>query len=552
MPYDQTGDNPNANISTYNDVAGDQHNTNISKPEEQINHGPVPSDVENDVRGDQHNANSSTSRDIVNGTVKKIVYEGKRMFSDWTGNGNSILVHNDKSVHNNANTTNNSDSHSVTTNTYHGPSLKDLLSLGIGRQAAEATASQPQLGASNGSTGNVGSLHSGDVVKGESRPEHGMGTHTNEDTPKIPTVPSPEGGEVARKPDVLPLSEHNTTDKPIEGTMNENSLLQARGRPLGTTEIKDIESVPAQNSVRAPSEDVATHHGVTVTPRVAEESTMSKSTHLHPINPPSGDFCGRSSNLSLSLDQLPSVVLPSENSQVAADSARILKHLRSYDWTRASRQASRVIDQLEKNSKVLEDALNLVRCWEPKAHELQHQPSVSELKKFLREFWDALAEVKDNFEEVASGSKLIADVTYQTVDELMEQAKKDVDAATQWSFYGAISCATVIGLPLGLVMFGRASHETGRGQQREKDAKHLDGIRKDTDSLATKMRRAAKWWSTLAEHITAIKRVMDGMEAGDTVPSAIIEALKNLHLSLDNYINAHEPSAAGVSRLTSD
>lgn len=474
------------------------------------------------------------------------------MFSDWTGNGNSILVHNDKSVHNNANTTNNSDSHSVTTNTYHGPSLKDLSSLGIGRQAAEATASQPQLGASNGSTGNVGSLHSGDVVKGESRPEHGMRTHTSEDTPKILTAPSPEGGEVARKPDVLPLSEHNTTDKPIEGTMNENSLLQARGRPLGTTEIKDIESVPAQNSVRAPSEDVATHHGVTVTPRVAEESTMSKSTHLHPINPPSGDFCGRSSNLSLSLDQLPSVVLPSENSQVAADSVRILKHLRSYDWTRASRQASRVIDQLEKNSKVLEDALNLVRCWEPKAHELQHQPSVSELKKFLREFWDALAEVKDNFEEVASGSKLIADVTYQTVDELMEQAKKDVDAATQWSFYGAISCATVIGLPLGLVMFGRASHETGRGQQREKDAKHLDGIRKDTDSLATKMRRAAKWWSTLAEHITAIKRVMDGMEAGDTVPSAIIEALKNLHLSLDNYINAHEPSAAGVSRLTSD
>ncbi|KAI6012089.1 hypothetical protein BKA83DRAFT_333651, partial [Pisolithus microcarpus] len=368
MPYDQTGDNPNANISTYNDVAGDQHNTNISKPEEQINHGPVPSDVENDVRGDQHNANSSTSRDIVNGTVKKIVY-----VSDWTGNGNSILVHNDKSVHNNANTTNNSDSHSVTTNTYHGPSLKDLSSLGIGRQAAEATASQPQLGASNGSTGNVGSLHSGDVVKGESRPEHGMRTHTSEDTPKILTAPSPEGGEVARKPDVLPLSEHNTTDKPIEGTMNENSLLQARGRPLGTTEIKDIES----NSVRAPSEDVATHHGVTVTPRVAEESTMSKSTHLHPINLPSGDFCGRCSNLSLSLDQLPSVVLPSENSQVAADSARILKHLRSYDWTRALRQASRVTDQLEKNSKVLEDALKLVRCWEPKAHELQHQPSKS-------------------------------------------------------------------------------------------------------------------------------------------------------------------------------
>lgn len=548
MPYDQTGDNPNANIGTYNDVAGDQHNTNVSKPEEQINHGPVPSSVENDVQGDQHNANASTSRDIVNGTVKKIVHEGKRMFSDWTGNGNSILVHNDKSVHNNANTTNNSDSHAVTNNTYHGPSLKDLLDLGIGRQSAEATTSQPQLGASNGSTGNVGSFHSGNVVKGHSRPEHGVGTHTNEDMPKIPTVLSPE---VAGKADVAPLSEHSTNDKPIERTVNESSLLQAQGPPPETTEIKDIESVPAQNSVRAPSEDVATHNGVTATSRVAEESTTSKSARLHSINQTSGDFRGRSSNLSLSLDQLPSVVLPNENCRVAADSARILKHLRSYDWTRASRQASRVIDQLEKNSRVLEDALNFVRRWEPKARELQDHPSVSELKKFLREFWDALAEVKANFEEVASGSKLIADVTYQTVDELMEQAKKDVDAATQWSFYGAISCATIIGLPLGLVMFGRASHEPGQGQQREKDAKHLDGIRKDTDSLATEMRRTAKWWSTLAEHISAIKRVTDGMEGGDTVPSAIIEALKNLRLSLDNYINAHEPSL-GVGRLTDD
>ncbi|KAI6112156.1 hypothetical protein EDD16DRAFT_1806542 [Pisolithus croceorrhizus] len=270
---------------------------------------------------------------------------------------------------------------------------------------------------------------------------------------------------------------------------------------------------------------------------------------------PSGDFCGRSSNLSLSLDQLLSIVIPNKNYQVTVDSAQILNHL----W---------VIDQLEKNSKVIDDALCLVRCWEPKACELKDCPSMSELKKFMREFWDALAEVKASFEEVSSGSKLIANVTCQTVNEPMEQAKKDADTGTQWTFYGAISCATVIGLPLGLVMFSRASHkhtifcliyncilhieETGWGQQQEKDAKHLDGIKKDMHSLATKMRHTMKWWSTLAEHIMAIKHMMDGMEAGDAVPPAIIQALQNLHLSLDNYINAHEPSDASVIRLTSN
>lgn len=528
MAYEQTGDNPIAHIGTYNDVARNQHNTGVSKLEEQVSDGLVASSVENDVQGDQHNTNASTSRDIVNGTVKKIVYEGKRMLSDWTGSGNSILVHNDKSVHNNANTTNNNDSHSITNNTYHGPSLKDILGLGIGRQPGELTISQPQLGVNNGSAGNVGPFHSGGAIKEDSRHEQGMGANTNEDTPKLPAVSTPDGGEVARKPDVVPFGKHNTPEKPTERFTNESCMLQDQDQPTEKTDIKDIASVPAQNSVRAPSEDVATHHG------------------------PSGDSCGRRSNPSLSLDQLPSIVLPNENYQVAVDSARILNHLRSYDWTQASRQASRVIDQLEKNSKVIDDALSLVRRWEPKARELKDCPSVSELKKFMREFLDALAEVKASFEEVASGSKLIADVTCRTVDELMEQAKNDADAGTQWTFYGAISCATVIGLPLGLVMFGRASHETGQGRQRENDARHLDGIRKDTDSLATKTRRATKWWSTLAEHLTAIQRVTDGVEAGDTVPPAIIQALKNLHLSLDSYINVHEPSDAGVIRLASD
>ncbi|KAI6017125.1 hypothetical protein EDC04DRAFT_482715 [Pisolithus marmoratus] len=265
---------------------------------------------------------------------------------------------------------------------------------------------------------------------------------------------------------------------------------------------------------------------------------MSKST-CRSVSQPSGVLCRRSSNLSFCLDQPASVIPPSENSQIAASSARILSHLRSYDGTRAPRQVSRIVDQVGKNSKIIDDAIHVVKHWELKARELKDRSSVNELKKFIRGFWNAIVEVKASFEEATSASRIIADETRQSVDQLMEQAKKDVDSAAEWTFSGAIACATVIGIPVGLVMFGRASHESGLGQQREKDVNHLDGVRKDTDSLATQMGGTAKWWSSLAEYISDIKRVTDGLEAEDTVPPTVIEALENLHQSLDNYTNVH-------------
>ncbi|KAI6017127.1 hypothetical protein EDC04DRAFT_483186 [Pisolithus marmoratus] len=562
MPYDQTGDSPTANIGTYNDVAGNQHNTNVSKPGQQIVDAPVPSKVENDVRGDQHNANVSGNHDVFVSPriVKKIVHEGKRILTDLTGNVGSISIHNDESVHNNANTTNNNDSHSVTNNTYHGPSITDLLGLGLGlgRQPAEQTTSQPQLGASNGGTGNTGPFHSGNAVEANNKSEQQTGIHTNEDQPKLFAVPSPEGGQGVKKPDAVPFGKENASKEPIERTTNEDP---ARHRPIETTEFKNIEDVPisdtpgggsetpsVHNSVQASAGDTVAHHGVVTAPPAAEKASMSKPKR-HSVGQPSGVLRESSSNIFLCPDLPPSTILPNENSQIAA---RILNHLRSYDGTRAPRQVSRIVEQVEKNSKIIDDAFRVVKYWEPKTRELKDGASVTELKRFVRGFWNAIVEVKASFEEVTSASRLIADETRQAVDQLMEQAKKDGESATGWTFSGAIACATVIGIPVGLVMLGRASHESGLGQQREKDAKHLDGIRKDTDSLATQMGRTAKWWSSLAEYISDIKRVTDGMEAEDTVPPTVIEALENLHQSLGNYISAHEPSDTGVSRFTSD
>ncbi|KAI6017126.1 hypothetical protein EDC04DRAFT_2902662 [Pisolithus marmoratus] len=84
MPFNQFGHNATANIGTYNDIAGNQHNTSVSKPREQINDEPVPFNFKNAVRGDQHNTNS-TSSDVITASVKKIVdAELQQISSDWT------------------------------------------------------------------------------------------------------------------------------------------------------------------------------------------------------------------------------------------------------------------------------------------------------------------------------------------------------------------------------------------------------------------------------------------------------------------------------------
>ncbi|KAI6021249.1 hypothetical protein EDC04DRAFT_2901314 [Pisolithus marmoratus] len=388
---------------------------------------------------------------------------------------------------------------------------------------------------------NTGPSHSGTAVGADNKSEQRTGTHANEDKSKLLAVSPPEGVQGARKPDAVPLSEQI---KPTERTANEDP---AQHRPIEITEIKNNEDVsrtwdtphnvvsriytgisPGNGSetlsvrsfAQAPG-DIAAHHGTAlVVPLVVENPYMSKST-CRSVSQPSGVLRGKSSNLSFFLDQPASVIPPSENSQIAANSARILSHLRSDDGTRAPRQVSRIVDQVEKNSKIVDDALHVVKYSESKARELKDRSSVNELKKFIRGFWNAIVEVKASFEEATSPSRLIADETRQTVDQLMEQAKKDVDSAAEWTFSGAIACATVIGIPVGLVMFGRASRgstfslqiynyifpidESDLGQQREKDANHLDGIRKDTDSLATQMGRTTKWWSALAEYISDIK-----------------------------------------------
>ncbi|KAI6021247.1 hypothetical protein EDC04DRAFT_2733202 [Pisolithus marmoratus] len=555
MPYEQTGDNSTANIGTYKDVAGNQHNTSVSKPDQQIVDAPAPSKVENHIRGDQHNANVSGNQDVFVSPriVKKIVHEGKRILTGLTGNVSSISIHNDESVHNN-------DSHSVTNNTYHGPSITDLVGfgLGLGRQPAEQTTSQPQPGSSNGSTGNTGPFYSGNAAEANNRSEQQTRIHINEDLSKLFTVFSPEGGQGVKRPGAVPLGEENTSKKSIERTTNEDP---ARHRPTETTEIRNIQDVPisdtpsggpetssVHNSVQASSGDIVACRGLAAAPLTAGKASMSKPT-CHCVGQPSIVLRESSSNLFLCPDLLPSPIPPNENSEIAA---RILNHLRFYDGTRSPRQVPRIVDQVEKNFKIIDEALRVVRYWEPKARELKDCSSVTELKRFMRGFCNAIAEVKDRFEEVTPASRLIADETRQAVDQLMEQAKKDSDSAANWTFSGAITCATIFGIPLGLFMLRRASHKSGLGQQQEKDAKYLDGVSQDTDSLATQMGRTAKWWSALAEYISDIKRVTDGMEAEDTVPPTVIGALESLHQSLDNYISAHEPSDAGVSRFTSD
>ncbi|KAI6017124.1 hypothetical protein EDC04DRAFT_482497 [Pisolithus marmoratus] len=206
MPYGQEGDSTTANIVTYNDVTGSQHNTSVSKPGQQIVDGPPPSKVENDVQGDQHNAHVSGNQDayVSPRIVKKIIHEGKRILSGWTGNSNTISVHNDKSVHNNADTTNNNESHAVTNNTYQGLSVDDISRLWTWR---EPITSQSQLGSSNEGAGNTGPSHSGTAVWADDKSEQRTGTHANEDRSKLLAVSSPEGGQGARKPDAVPLCE---------------------------------------------------------------------------------------------------------------------------------------------------------------------------------------------------------------------------------------------------------------------------------------------------------------------------------------------------------
>ncbi|KAI6001498.1 hypothetical protein EDC04DRAFT_1061030 [Pisolithus marmoratus] len=264
--------------------------------------------------------------------------------------------------------------------------------------------SQSQLGTSNGGIGTIGPSHSGNAVEADNKGEQQTGTHTNEDKSKYLTVSSPEGGQGARKPDPVPLSEENTSKKSLESITNED---RAPHRPIETTEVKNIEDVPSKrdtpgggsetssvhSSVQAFSGDIAAHHGVAAAPLAAAKPSVPKPTR-HSAGQLSGVLRESSSNLFLCPDLPPSTILPNENSQIAT---RILNHLRFYDGTRSPRQVSRIVNQVEKNFKIIDEALRVVRYWEPKARELKDCPSVTELKKFIQGFWNALVRSQGQF-----------------------------------------------------------------------------------------------------------------------------------------------------------